>query len=167
MTEHDPQRPPNGSGSTDRDPWDFSDFGEQSAGRSFVPEVHPVDGSRGVGRTDSPVDFGSPASTAPGLSVARPPLTWLGVSVAAALLGLLLAALLGALPPLAVIGWLLAGPVAIGALAVYISIDTRRRAGAVYVAPNWLTAAYYACLVVCLAGVVVAAVRIALWVGRW
>jgi len=172
---------------TEKDPWDFSDFGEQSAGSSpalGAPPSSPQNADRSAAdggnfgiptaQTDSqesvPLIFDQPTHSATavgGLSVAGPPLTWLGASAAAAVIGLLLAALLGALPPLAVTGWVLAGPVAIGALAVYTSADTRRRARPVYISPNWLTAAYYACLGVCLVGVVVAAIRIALWVGRW
>ena len=170
---------------SEKDPWDFSEYGaEQNRGatpRSDALSSRP-DAADGFGTaSDHGFDaaFGSDATAEPtfapagstggsaGLAVAGPPLSWLAISAAAALVGLVLAATLGAVPPLAVLSWLLAGPVAIGALAVYIGADTRRRAGPIYVAPNWLTAGYYACLAVCLIGVVVSAIRIALWVGRW
>lgn len=168
---------PGQSGRPDRD----NPAGGTPAGHGFDAGLGELPGpagpSTGSGITGSGVggsglagfDTFGPAATSSGgtLSVARPPLPWLLGSAAAAVLGLLLAALLGALPPLAVIGWVLAGPVAIGALAIYTSADTRRRAQPLYVAPNWLTAGYYACLGVCLVGVIISAVRIALWVGRW
>ena len=68
------------------------------------------------------------------------------------------------LPPLA--GWLLAGPVAIGVLAQYSRVDTRRRTDAVYSAPTWTGGAYWLVLAVCLVGIALAAWQIALWAGR-
>ncbi|SDS76198.1 hypothetical protein [Microlunatus soli] len=164
----------------EKDPWDFSEFGAPRAGQSAESDLTTSDSGRdggtGAGRSvraaDSGFDALSDLGTAHGpatgaLAVAGPPLTLLGISAAAAVIGLLLAALLGALPALAVIGWVLAGPFAIGVLALYTTADTRRRAQPIYVAPNWLIAGYYACLAVCLVGVIVSAIRIALWVGRW
>lgn len=169
----------------EKDPWDFSEFGAPQPGHPPAPDSERNERS---GRSQHAQDHGfdadlgplpdagpatSFAGPGPGLApagppaVAGPPLPLLGASAATAVIGLVLAAVLGALPPAAIIGWVLAGPLAIGALAVYTSADTRRRAQPIYVAPNWLTAGYYACLAVCLIGVIVSAVRIALWVGRW
>lgn len=158
----------------EKDPWDFSEFGEGPASGSQrgIDPVRTPEGHRSRSATAAPTgfdDFGSGGlSDAPSdLTVARPPLRWLGISAGLSAVGLALAALLGGLPPLAIIGWSLSGPVAIGALAMFTSEDTRQRAHPVYVAPNWLQLAYFGALLLCLAGVIVSAIRIGLWVGRW
>ena len=66
----------------------------------------------------------------------------------------------------ALAGWLLAGPLAIGALAVYTRVDTRRRSESIYSAPRWAARLYWAVLVVCLVGIALGAWQIALWAGR-
>jgi hypothetical protein len=71
----------------------------------------------------------------------------------------------GVLVP-ALVGWLLAGPLAIGALAVYTRVDTRRRSESIYSAPRWTATLYWAVLVVCLVGIALGAWQIALWAGR-
>jgi len=62
-------------------------------------------------------------------------------------------------------GWLLAGPLAIGVLAEFSRVDTRRRTHAVYSAPRWVPNVYWAILGVCLLGIAVGAWHIALWAG--
>lgn len=100
------------------------------------------------------------------LEIARPPLPYLGAAAAISLVALLLASALGAIPGLAITAWVLAGPVAIGVLAYFIRADTAERARPVYAAPTWVRPAYVAALVLCGAAIVVAALRIAFWVGR-
>lgn len=100
------------------------------------------------------------------VQIARPPLPYLAAAAAISLVALLLAALLGAIPGLAIIAWVLAGPIAIGVLAYYLKVDTTERARPIYAAPNWLRPAYIVALVLCGIAVVIAALRIALWVGR-
>lgn len=107
--------------------------------------------------------FGGESAT---LEIARPPLPYLGAAAAISLLALLLAAALGATPGFAITAWVLAGPVAIGVLAYFIKADTTERARPVYAAPGWLRPGYVAVLVLCGVAVVVAALRIAFWVGR-
>jgi hypothetical protein len=65
----------------------------------------------------------------------------------------------------ALTGWLLAGPVAIGVLAEFTRVDTRRRANAVYSAPRWVGTLYWAIVGVCLLGIAVGAWHIAIWAG--
>ena len=64
------------------------------------------------------------------------------------------------------IGWLLAGPIAIGVVALFSSKDTMRRTSAVYLRPGWIMGAYVAVMVLVAAGVLVGAFGFAIWVGR-
>lgn len=114
--------------------------------------------------------FGGPASTTMGaLSVASPPLRLFAAALAAAIVGVIcggLVTLTGSGVLLAFAGWLLAGPAAIGVLAAFNSVDTRRRLSSVYSAPTWLSSAYWVVLATCAVGIGVAAWQIALWAGR-
>lgn len=141
------------------DPW---------ANQSKTPQRS---GQQDLGGQDA---FGN--SVAPGalgggaLATAGPPLKWFAIALLLALAGVVLALVSvtsggGVLLP-ALAGWLLAGPVAIGALAVYTRVDTRRRSESIYSAPRWATRLYWLVLTVCLIGIVVGAWQIALWAGR-
>ena len=88
------------------------------------------------------------------------------LAVAGVVLALISAASGGGVLVTALAGWLLAGPLAIGALAVYTRVDTRRRSESIYSAPRWATTLYWAVLVVCLVGIALGAWQIALWAGR-
>lgn len=102
------------------------------------------------------------------LKTAGPPVVWFAVALALAVLGVGLAALSALSGPMiasAVGGWLLAGPLAIGALAVFSRVDTRRRTEAIYSAPTWTSTLYWVVLAVCLLGIAVGAWQIALWAG--
>lgn len=102
------------------------------------------------------------------LTTAGPPLVWFAVALALGLAGVALAgasALGGPMIAAAVGGWLLAGPLAIGALAVFSRVDTRRRTEAIYSAPTWTSTLYWVVLAVCLVGIAVGAWQIALWAG--
>ena len=104
------------------------------------------------------------------MATAGPPLKWFGVALVMAAAGVVLALVSatgggGVFAP-ALAGWLLAGPLAIGALAVYTRVDTRRRSESIYSAPRWASRLYWAVLVVCLVGIALGAWQIALWAGR-
>lgn len=127
------------------------------------------------GGQSAPDAFGStsgPQFAMPGgLTTAGPPLGWFAIALALVVVGVALAVtgmLVGGVvgPITAIACWLLAGPVAIGALSMYSRIDTRRRSEAVYSAPTWTTTAYWVVLAVCFIGIAVGAWRIALWAGR-
>lgn len=103
------------------------------------------------------------------LATAGPPLVWFAVALALAVVGgalALVSALSGGVLATALVGWLLAGPLAIGALALYTLIDTRRRTESIYSAPRWTATLYWAVLAVCLIGIALGAWQIALWAGR-
>ena len=133
------------------------------------PKTRSRPGQQEVGGQDA---FGN--AVAPGglggLATSGPPLKWFAIALLLALAGVVLALVSVAsgggvlLPALA--GWLLAGPVAIGALAVYTRVDTRRRSESIYSAPRWATRLYWLVLMACLIGIVVGAWQIALWAGR-
>ncbi len=101
-----------------------------------------------------------------GLAVATPPTGLLAVAGAVAVLGVVLGVLAGGSGPLALTGWALAGPGAIGVLSAFTLLDTKRRALPVYMQPTWITAAYWGVLAVAGVGIVVGALRVANWVGR-
>ena len=110
------------------------------------------------------------ATSAGTLATAGPPLKWFAVTLLLAAAGVVLAVISaasggGVLVP-ALAGWLLAGPLAIGALAVYTRVDTRRRSESIYSAPRWTATLYWAVLAVCLLGIALGAWQIALWAGR-
>ncbi|MFC7619871.1 hypothetical protein [Microlunatus sp. GCM10028923] len=177
----------------DPDPWDFSEFADPDPQQARRPDGSGAgdpggsgllgpggqDVSRGVASGDpfgGGGDQGGLAGTdwtgsgtvggVAALEIARPPLPYLGLAAGISLVALLLAALLGAIPGLAITAWVLAGPVAIGVLAYFIKADTAERARPVYAAPTWVRPAYVAALVLCGVAVIVAALRIAFWVGR-
>jgi hypothetical protein len=164
-----PSGPPDGGGpSSGFDPW---------AGQSQTrPAPGPTDafggssGSDAFGQASGQDAFGgsvTPLGVA--LTTAGPPLVWfvvaLGLAVAGAVIALV-GALAGGMIATALAGWLLAGPVAIGALAVYNRVDTRRRTESIYSAPSWTATLYWVVLAACLVGIALGAWQIALWAGR-
>jgi hypothetical protein len=133
------------------------------------PPTRPQTGQDAFGQPTGTDAFGQTATSAGSLAAAGPPLHWFAVALALAVAGVALAAigsLTGGNIATALAGWLLAGPIAIGALAVYNRADTRRRTEAIYSTPTWTSTLYWAVLVVCLAGIAVGAWQIALWAGR-
>jgi hypothetical protein len=146
--------PPQGGGgfSTGFDPW------------ANQPKTQPRSGQSGG------QDAFGQATDAGTLATAGPPLKWFAVTlvlaVAGAGLALISAASGGGVLVTALAGWLLAGPLAIGALAVYTRVDTRRRSESIYSAPRWTATLYWAVLVLCLVGIALGAWQIALWAGR-
>ncbi|MEO3761068.1 hypothetical protein ABGB19_22645 [Mycobacterium sp. B14F4] len=122
-----------------------------------------------VGPSSDRDAFGG-AITAGTLATAGPPLRWFAVALVLAVAGVVLALVSaaeggGVIGP-ALAGWLLAGPLAIGALAAYTRVDTRRRSESIYSAPRWAARLYWAVLVVCLVGIALGAWQVALWAGR-
>jgi hypothetical protein len=170
------------------DPFDFSEFGAGRAARTPPPQA-PTTGqaparppnrlfdtgfdpfadqrSSGSG-TEHPDAFGPRSADALGaeaLTVAHPPVALFALAFALAAVGLAIGLAWGPRLGAAFAGWLLAGPVAIGVLAEYSRVDTRRRTHAVYSAPRWVPNVYWAILGVCLLGIAVGAWHIALWAG--
>lgn len=160
------------------DPWDFSEYTQNSPtdkaaasgpDHALSPDAHQdlFGSARSAASTEPAWSFGGTetVATAP-LSIARPPVTWLACCAAITVIGGILALTLGSLPPVAIVAWVLCGPMAIGLLALFTSRDTHQRSLPVYAAAGWVKPAYIACLVLCGAAVLISAIRIALWVGR-
>lgn len=163
-------------------PFDFSDFGGRGSAGSPRTDTRPrpysvtggFDPFAGEPRLLPPaVDLAPDASvvqtTTPALSVTRPPLALIVAAFAFAAVGIGLgtaAACMDSSTLLAFVGWLLAGPAAIGGLACFTHIDTRRRLNSVYSAPTWLSTGYWAVVAACGAGIALGAWQIALWAGR-
>ena len=168
-----PAQPAKGGGfSSGFDPWanepksgprpHYPTPSQDAFGASSAPAFDPMSGRDAFGQLTS-----SPSGMA-ALTTAGPPLVWFAVALGLAVVGVGLAglsALNGPMIASAVGGWLLAGPLAIGALAVFSRVDTRRRTEAIYSAPTWTSTLYWVVLAVCLLGIAVGAWQIALWAG--
>jgi hypothetical protein len=169
------------------DPFDFSEFGAGRAARTppvqaptvgqsptptpnptFDTGFDPFADQRHSGSDTNNQDVFRPTAGALGaeaLTVAGPPLALFALAFALAAVGLAIGLGWGPRVTAAFAGWLLAGPVAIGVLAEFSRVDTRRRTHAVYSAPRWVPNVYWAILGVCLLGIAVGAWHIALWAG--
>lgn len=163
------------------DPFDFSDFGspQPTAGPTTLrpPQPDPnldtgfdpfTDTQPARGKSDD-VFSGTTSGTsgpAESLDVARPPLALFGLAMALAAAGAVIAGVWGGSLAAAALGWFAAGPAAIGVLAVYTLVDTRRRTNAVYSAPTWTGALYWTVVAACLIGISIGAWNLALWAGR-
>lgn len=174
------------------DPFDFSDFSSTpTTAAALTSDVRPPERNAAVGapRQHANLDTGfDPFTDAPpreakghdvfrattpwatestsSLTVARPPLALFGLAIALAAAGAVIAGVWGDAVAAAGVGWLLAGPLAIGLLAIYTLVDTRRRTNAVYSAPSWTVAMYWTVVAVCLIGISTSAWHLALWAGR-
>lgn len=122
------------------------------------PTPSPMPPSLGNGSVD-------PSHGGQGLAVAGPPTWLLAVVGVLAVIGIGIGVLASS-GPVAIAGWALAGPAAIGVLSAFTLLDTKRRAMPVYTQPTWLTAAYGCVLALAGVGIVIGALRIADWVGR-
>ena len=126
----------------------------------FASGANP--GSSPVGATD----VGAPPSGDAGaFEVAKPPVVLLGVAAGIGVLGIILGAL-GFGSWLASAGWVAAGPVAIGTLALFVYRDTARRALPTYLSPDGIGFLYAGVVLVVVAGIVVSALGFAWWVGH-
>lgn len=114
----------------------------------------------------APTMFGPGLDLPQQLQTSKAPAHWLLVAIGLAVVAIVVAALLGAMPPLAITAWVLAGPIGIGMLAFFTTSDLKARSGAVYLASGWVRPLYWTSLVLCLVGAMVAAWKIAEWVGR-
>lgn len=114
----------------------------------------------------APTLFGPSLDLPQQLATSKAPAQWLLVAIGLAVVAVVVALVLGGMPPLAIAAWVLAGPLGIGMLAFFTTSDLKARAGAVYLAQPWVRPLYWVALVLCLAGAMVAAWKIAEWVGR-
>lgn len=128
--------------------------------------AQPLGGSGASSGSDFLSSFGGPPPPASLPVPARPPWPWAAASLVLGLTGLLLAVLAGGAVSLAAVAWLLGGPLAVTLAALYLRRDTLRRAQPLRVDYAWARVLYVGALVVALAAVVAASVRLAFWFGR-
>jgi hypothetical protein len=164
-----PAAPPGGGGfSAGFDPW--ANVPKTQPRRGQQDAFDEAGGGEAFGQSGGQDAFeSSGALGGEALATAGPPMVWFAVALALAVAGVVLAllsALSGGVLATALVGWLLAGPIAIGALAVYTRVDTRRRTESIYSAPRWAARLYWAVLAACLIGIALGAWQIALWAGR-
>jgi hypothetical protein len=178
---------------TNSDPFDFSDFGAPRTPGGPPPASPSEPGGHSASRPNNPnrglhTGFDPFAETQPAparprdafadadaagggpvltLNVARPPLALFGLAAVLAVVGMVTAGVWGAALLAAAVGWFLSGPVAIGVLAAYTRVDTRRRSDAVYSAPHWTGTLYWAVVAVCMIGVGVGAWQLAMLAGGY
>ncbi|MYM20134.1 hypothetical protein GSY69_09180 [Brevibacterium sp. 5221] len=141
-------------------------FGQPQQPSAFAPPA----GQQGQqGQQPEGGNFGVQRPAAD-LQVSKPPTAILFGVLGAAVLGVAIAVFLGTVAvgwgPATILGWLLAGPVAIVLLGVFASVDTRRRAEALYAVDPTARLLYGVCAVVCAAAVITTAILAAVWVGR-
>lgn len=135
-------------------------------GQSGHPVPAPAPGGRRQGGWPPSPAPESPEPPSPALPVAaQPPVVVLVAALVLALAGIgVTAATWGV--PLTLLGWFLAGPLAIGVITLYSMIDTARRAAPLYGGAAWTRPAQIVVTVLIVAGVLLSSVSIAMWVGR-
>lgn len=136
-------------------------FNNQSDPFAGVGVARPAD-SGGV--FSSAAATGSVPVPAAALSVTKPPFYLLLIAAGLALAAGVVALLLDN-PIVAIVCWLVAGPIAIGVIAFYVIRDTFERSSGLYAAPSWIKPLYYGAIALCLVCILIPAFRIALWVG--
>ncbi len=171
--------------SSARDPFDFSEYassrsggdkqwpsGSAAAGPLFSPFTAPPQPAAAASspETATPGDpFAAPAprSTVV-LAQGKPPVRWLAFAGLAAVAGIAFAvfSLGGASVLFAFVGWVLAGLLAFGLLAMFSVSDTRRRAMSAYAESRSVVNVYRVVVAVAIVGVGLGAWSIADWAGR-
>lgn len=141
-------------------------LGKCAVGSPFDPfDAGDTANAGGQNLGDYPNAVSSVFGGAGQLTVAKPPAGLLFVGAAIAVAGGALAGICWT-SWIALIGWVLAGPVAIGVMASYVARDTARRAEPVYLRPDWLTMAYAVASTLGVIGILVSSLSVAFWVGR-
>lgn len=106
----------------------------------------------------------APETNSGDLTVAGPPMHILFIVLGCAALGIIIALLPWGFT--GIIGWLIAGPVAILMLGNFTTTDVRRRAGGMYASRPAATTLYWLAAILTLIAVIVTAILTALWVGH-
>lgn len=109
--------------------------------------------------------FGGTTALRGDLVAAKPP-AWLLFLAAGLALAAGIVALIVGNPIVAIVCWLVAGPVAIGLLALFVVKDTFARSSGLYAAPDWVKPLHYAAIGVSLLCILAPALRLADWVGH-
>lgn len=157
------------------DPFDYSHF--SGSPRESTPAQMPGDdGSASpldvtITRPE-PTQSGWGTQTSPQAEAvaeprrAGPPVIWLFSGIALAVIAGAAALVFGSFPAVAISSWVVAGPVAISAFAVFTLRDTSQRLNVLYssgVGTPWI---YRIGMVIVFVAIMASALQIALWVGR-
>jgi hypothetical protein len=134
-------------------PYGSDPFGDPVQGRTSAMHDDMVDRAQRVPLVDPYV-------------VVRTPVVWLLAAIGLGLAGAVLAAFLGESIQLALLAWALAGPLAIGLLAVHSLRDTTLRARLGYDERSTAGTLYATTVLVAAVGIGISAWRIAEWAGR-
>lgn len=152
-------------------PFDFSKYtgagsptpSEGSSTSSAFGAESNVDLDREINFSDAAFGHESRPGDRP---VMRPPVKWLFLAAAVALIAIVVATIFGGNPFAAISAWILGGPLAIASLAVFTMRDTRARTFVLYSASGLVPWLYGVTLLASSTAVVLSALRIADWVGR-
>lgn len=117
---------------------------------------------------ESSLDLRTTTAISADLTPVYAPIGWLLGALGVALVALAAALLAGQVPWVALVAWVLGGPVTIGLTTVYGSVDTTRRTQPGYGTGRQTLARllYGAALAAGLAAVLAAALHLAFWAGR-
>ncbi|KJF19590.1 MULTISPECIES: hypothetical protein [Rhodococcus] len=162
------------------DPFDFSDYSRPQPGHGGPPDPGVGDFTRSSGGFNTPPapnqhpgmptgDSFSGAGASTVVQVRTAPTAWLAAAGAVATIGLIVAVVAFVVldsGPVAVVAWILGGPVAIGLLALFTYRDTQARASAFYTEPLWVSSVTRVVLAISCIAVLISAWNIADWIGR-
>jgi hypothetical protein len=123
----------------------------------YVPGAYPP---------DRPPDPVSSEGFGDAELIGRPPFVWLILALVLGLVAAVVAWIFGASMWIALGMWVLAGPIAIGLLALFTQRDVQQRAKPIYDAPSWIPVLYWSAIVAAAVGIGVSAWNIADWAGR-
>lgn len=143
------------------DPWNFGS-GSAPAGGAGWGDSSSTPTQTSSSWNPSP-SRGVPVSSA---TNASPPLQWLGIGYVLVVASLIIWFVPEHSKTLGLAGWLLAGPLAIGTLAVFLVLDTRRRADPWYAASSGADWMRRGLVVAALVGVTLNAYAVADLVAR-
>lgn len=113
--------------------------------------------------------FPYPKAGGGALEVSKPPAGPLAIAGALAVVGIAVS-IFGILTHtqryLTLVGWLMAAPMAIGVLGLFIIRDNDRSAQAIYIKPAWLTPSYWSVVGLSVVGTAIGAFGVATWLGH-
>ena len=121
-------------------------------------------GPSGTGSTEM-WSAGQTTAGSQDLTVKRAPVWIIGLSATLSIAAVLATWLSGSVA-VAFTSWAIAGPVGTGVLALFQNRDAHAQSEGAYTRDYWVTPAFVASVIGCLASVILCAFRIAMWVGR-
>ncbi|WP_290707775.1 hypothetical protein [Gordonia sp. UBA5067] len=151
-------------------PGDRRQWSPPAAGQPQSPGRHEVGGQFGAGAGQygpAATGFNDPQvpAVASSITMSAPPNGLLIVAAACAGAGGLIGAL-GWGRWWSLLGWLLAGPIAIWLVARFVAVDTERKTATVYSRPGSTGVLWAVAIVLTVLGIAVTALAVGFWIGR-